>query len=228
MSERRFSHEDVQRVLASAAEADAVLGPGAEDGGMTLAEVQHIGAEAGISASSIAVAAAALDRVPRTVGVPRLLWMRTGVAQTVTLPRPLDDMAWRYLAAYVRETFEAAGREEERPGQHEWRNGNLRITLEVIGQGALLQMVTHRGNARALGRVAGWLFVGSAAIETGTIVAAHGFQIAAAAIFMCAGGAAATAVGMFQLRGWTSRRRAQFNAVADYARHLSASSDFAQ
>lgn len=228
MPERRYSHEDVQRILASAAEADAALGSGTADGGMTLAQIQRIGAEAGITGSSIAAAAAALDRAPRTVGAPRLLWMRTGVSQTITLPRPLDDTAWRYLAAYVRETFEATGREDERPGQHEWRNGNLRITLEAIGESALLQMTTHRGNARALARVAGWLFVSSAAIETGTIVSAQGFHVVAAAVILAAGGAAATTAAMLQLRGWTSRRRAQFDAVADYARQLSASSTLPQ
>jgi hypothetical protein len=228
MPERRYSHEDVQRILASAAEADAVLGPGADDGGLTLADIQRIGAEAGLTAASITAAAAALDRAPRTVGTPRLLWMRTGVSRTVTLPRSLDDTSWRYLAAYVRETFDATGREEERPGQHEWRNGNLRIVLESLDQGALLQMTTHRGNAHALGRVAGWLLVSSAAIETGTAFSAQGIHVAGAAVVLGAGSAAATAIGIFQLRGWTARRTAQFDAVAQYARQLSASSSILQ
>jgi len=68
----------------------------------------------------------------------------------------------------------------------------------------------------------------SAAIETGTALSPHGFHIAAAAVVLGAGSAAATAVGLFQLRGWTWQRRAQFDAVAAYARQLSAASTIEQ
>ena len=56
MSERRYSDEDVHRILADAVEVDAA-GLGAERG-LTLAQIQSIAAEAGLSPASVVAALA--------------------------------------------------------------------------------------------------------------------------------------------------------------------------
>lgn len=225
MPERRYSDEDVKRILFSAVESDAALSTDATECGMTLAEIQSIAAEAGVSPASVGAAADALDHPPSAPANARVFGLPISVGHTVALPRALDDAEWRRLVAFLRDTFQAQGREEQVAGRREWRNGNLRITVESLGDSALLQMRTRKSDARSLIRAGISLLLGSVVVETATTLAHRGAHAAAGVLTLALGGAAMAAVGALQLPSWSAARRKQFDAVAQYARRLSAGED---
>ena len=219
MPERRYSDEDVHRILSNAVEVDAA-GVGA-DRGLTLAQIQSIAAEAGLSPAAVTAAAEALDRTPPLPATPRMMGLPVGVAQSVAIPGTIDDAGWRRLVALLRDTFEAQGREEQGAGRREWRNGNLRIALEEVGGTTLLHMRTRKENARAFIRTGGTLLLGSVVVEAATVFAHTGPGALVGVLAMALGGGAMAAVGALQLPSWSAARRKQFEAVAEYARQLS-------
>ena len=228
VSERRYSDDEVQRILDSAVESDAALTAGATQTGMTLAEIQRIAEEAGVSPVSVTAAAAAIDRVPAVRSSSRMLGLAVGVGNTVPLPRPLDNVEWHRLVAFLRDTFEARGRVEEVAGRREWRNGNLRISVETIGDTAVLEMRTRKSNARSLMAMGLSLLCGAAV--GGTLVALGQASPAAAhgVLTIALTGTGITAAGAVQLPWWSSTRRKQFEAVGEYAQRLSAGEDAAR
>jgi hypothetical protein len=223
--ERRYTDDEVQRIIASAVESETALTTSSAAPGMTLEEVQRIAAEAGVSPASIAAAAAALDRVPATAASSRLLGLPVGVGNTVPLPRPLDDTEWQRLVIFLRNTFDAHGRIEESAGRREWRNGNLRISVDRIGEAAVLEMRTHKSQARSLIRAGVGLLVGSGFAGTMALLAHTGGGAVGAALSLALAGGAITATGAVQLPGWSAARRKQFASVAEFARRLTAGSE---
>jgi hypothetical protein len=224
MPERRYSDDDVHRILSSAVEVDAAVDAGAGRG-LTLAQIQSIAAEAGLSPAAVAAAADALDRTPPVPATPRMMGLPVGVAQSVAIPGTIDDAGWRRLVAFLRDSFEAQGREELGVGRREWRNGNLRIALEDVGGTTLLHMRTRKENARALIRSGGFVVLGSAVMEAATAFVHAPPNTLAGALAMALGGVTMAAVGLLQLPAWSAARSRQFEAVAEFARQLSARPD---
>jgi len=218
MTERRYSDEDVHRILSNAVDVDAAVSAGR---GMTLAEIQSIAAEAGLSPAAVAAAAEALDRTPSVPATPRMMGLPVGVAQSVTIPGTIDDAGWRRLVVFLRDTFEAQGREEEGGGRREWRNGNLRISLEEAGGATIVHMRTRKDSARSLVQTGGFVVLGSAVMEAATAFVHAPPNTLAGVLAMALGGVTMAAVGLLQLPPWSAARRKQFEAVADYARQLS-------
>lgn len=220
MPERRYTDQEVQRILNTAAESEAALTAGSAAEGMTLAEIQHIAAEAGLNASAVSAAAVAVDRAPVPVN-RRMLGLPLGVGQTVSLPRDLDDADWRRLVAFLRDTFEAQGQETQVAGRREWRNGNLRVSVESLGDSALLQMRTRKGGAQSLIGTGLSMVLGTGVVAAITALTGADTQAVYWMMPMVFGGGAMAATGAAQLPSWSSKRRAQFEKVADYARQLS-------
>jgi hypothetical protein len=65
MAERRYTDEEVAAIFERATETEHAALPAAEGKGMTLAALQEIGREAGISPESISAAARSLDTAGR-------------------------------------------------------------------------------------------------------------------------------------------------------------------
>lgn len=221
MSDRRFTDEEVQQILAAAAQAEGAERTTSDaESGMTLAELQRVASEAGLSSAAIAKAAAALDHKSVALGDPRILGLRTGVARSVTLSRPLTDVEWRKVVAALRDTFAASGREEQVEGRREWRNGNLRVTLESVGDGAWLEMRTQKESARGLVR-GGLAIVGvSAIVEVVLAVTGANAGGMAGVLTTTLAGAGMAAFGALQLPTWLSARRRQFAAIAEYVQQI--------
>lgn len=220
MSERRYTDDEVQRILASASESDAALGAGATERGMTLAELQQIATEAGLSAASVASAAKALEVAPAPLRAPRMFGLKVGVGQEAPLARPLDDAEWRRLVAFLRDTFEAQGKEEIGGGRREWRNGNLRIAVEHYGDATVLRMRTRKENAQGMMRIgAAFLLGGAVTGLIGLVMQAAG-PGATGAVGLALGGGTMLGAGALQLPRWSAAREKQFAAVAEYARRL--------
>src|SRR5687767_272399 len=109
MTDRRFNEAEVAAILEKAAEAQHTNSGQLPSGeGMTLAELQAIGSEAGIDPRLVAQAANALDKPGRPTS-RSFLGLPIGVGRTIELGRRLSDDEWDRLVVDLRETFDARG-----------------------------------------------------------------------------------------------------------------------
>jgi len=211
MSERRYSDEEVRRILSLAAEAETAAIE-ESDRPWSLRDIERIGAEAGIAPQAVSAAALALEHQP-TEGAS-LFGLPVAVSRAVPLSRGLSDADWDALVAQLRETFAARGHLQVSGARREWRVGNLRVTHEPAGTGALLRMRTRKGDAQ------GFLAFGALLLMTALYLSTFARPVAWLA------GVVATlliVVGLLRLPAWARRRERQFEALAAYARRLTAS-----
>ena len=150
-SERRYTEDEVDKILDRATKAASARGPGASDStGLTLPELQEIGKEVGIPEEVITEAATSLDRPEsKRPATQTFLGQTIGVGRTVDLPRPLTDKEWSLLVMDLRDTFDANGRISDQGPFRQWRNGNLQALLEPTETGQRLRLRTVQGNARS-------------------------------------------------------------------------------
>ncbi|MEX1181695.1 MAG: hypothetical protein WEF86_00565 [Gemmatimonadota bacterium] len=86
MTERRYDDDEVAAIFANAADTREVTRrTSASATGMTLAELQEIGREVGLSPEAVARAASQLERTAPTATSRRFLGLPIGVGQTVEL-----------------------------------------------------------------------------------------------------------------------------------------------
>ena len=121
----------------------------AEGNGLTLAALQDIGREVGISAESISLAARSLDLAGRPVS-RKFMGLPIGVGRTVEFDRPLSDSDWERLVADLRETFAARGTVRYDGPFRQWTNGNLQALVEPTPNGHRLRLQTVKGDSRVL------------------------------------------------------------------------------
>ncbi len=147
--ERRYNEQEIAGIFKQAAEAQETAQrrlPHTE--GLTLAELQEIGKEAGITPEFIARSAAAVDRTGPAPPPTRFLGLPISVARTVDLPGPLSDENWDRLVVELRETFQAHGKLRRDGSLREWKNGNLHAVVEPTEAGHRLRLYTVKGNAK--------------------------------------------------------------------------------
>lgn len=217
MPAERFNEDQAAAIFARAAEAEASgIQPASGAGGMTLAELQEIGREAGLSPEAVAQAAASLRSAPTHVPAPTFLRVPIGVARTVALERPLSDEEWGGLVAELRTTFNADGRVYSDGSFREWRNGNLRVSAGPAPGGYQVEMRTSKGSARRL-MTAGGIMTGISAtlLVVGTLTVS---TIAGDVTPLLPIGAAVFGVGVLQVPAWARRRREQFDRIAERLR----------
>src|SRR5438067_9865858 len=109
MPDRRYSDEEVRRIIALAAEAETAAGERAERP-WTLSDIEQIGAGAGLVPEAIAAAAVALERQPASPELGRYFGLPVAVSRAVPLSRHLSDEDWDRLVSRLRDTFSAEGR----------------------------------------------------------------------------------------------------------------------
>src|SRR5687767_2602959 len=140
MTERRYTDEETAAIFRSAAEGPrlpATQSSGTD--GLTLADLQIIGQEVGISPETVARAAKALE--VRRSGVSRtLLGLPVGVERRVALGRRLTDAEWEHLVVELRDVFQARGRIKAEGSFRQWTNGNLYVLLEPTPAGHRLRL----------------------------------------------------------------------------------------
>ena len=228
MADRRYSDEDVRRIIALAAEAEAAAAP---ERRWTLGDVEQIGAEAGIAPSAVTAAAMVLEQQPNVVPPTRYFGLPVSVARAVPLGRTLSDEDWAQLVAELRTTFAAEGRMRVQGARREWRVGNLRVTHEPAGRGALLQLRTRKGNAPSVLLLGVMLLV---IAVVAAVVASAGAAAAAGApdpgdarrlAFAWIAGLAGLLLlvgGALRLPLWARERARQFDGLAAVARRIAA------
>src|SRR5213083_3720545 len=164
MADRRYNDKEIAAIFRAAAEQEpqSPQREVARDEGLTLAELQAIGGEVGISSDAVAQAARAVD-VRLGTGSRTFLGLPIGVARTVNLNRRLTDEEWERLVVQLREVFNARGRTRSEGSLRQWTNGNLQVLLEPTETGDRLRFGTVHGAARA-SIVAGFAALGVTAV----------------------------------------------------------------
>jgi hypothetical protein len=219
MTERRYSDAEVEEIFSLAAETEQQTRrqlPARDDHGMTLAELQKIGQEAGIMPEAVAQAARSLDQ-PRQPETPVFLGLPVGAARTVRLERRMTDEEWERLVVELRETFNARGVIRAEGSLRSWTNGNLQVLLEPDGEGQRVRFRTVKGNARpymfmglGLMGVAAATFV--AGMLTPNLSRPDFFeQVGMFAVL----GAGFFAAGALPLKRWAKLRREQMDRLAE-------------
>lgn len=219
--ERRYGDEEVATIFQNAATPQASSGGAVTStSGLTLRELQAIGAEVGLEPERIADAAAALE-VHRGTGPRRThLGMPVAVGRTLDLPRAPTDREWEQLVAELRQTFGAHGKQVSQGNLRSWTNGNLHAYVEPTDAGYRLRLGTTKGDAVAVGRlgIAGVV----AAVLMGLIMLMIGEfdEDASPALIFALMGIFALAVNAFRLPSWARTREEQMEHIAARARTL--------
>jgi hypothetical protein len=216
MSERRYTDEEVAEIFRRATEAQPPerrqLAP---VDGLTIAELQEIGRQAGIAPDQVARAALSMDRVG-TRTRRSLLGFPIGVGTTVELGRTLTDAEWERLVGDLRETFDARGTVSRDGSLRQWSNGNLHVMLEPGQQGQRLRMRTF--NARARMWIAAGLAYGVGAGAAAVISLLTGgldSSTSTSVAFLGVAGVALFAAGAARLPGWARQRLAQMQGIGE-------------
>lgn len=213
MTDRRYDDDEAAEIFRKAAEGPQSL-PSQTSGevGMTLAELQDIAREAGISPDAVASAARSLEIQPRASG-RTFLGLPIGVERTVALDRKLSDDEWERLVVQLREIFHARGRVSSTGSFRQWTNGNLQVLLEPTAGGQRLRLSTTKGNA-----VATMLF-GAAMLGIGVVMAiaatmsGHLADATTGIAIFAGGGVVTIANGALRLPGWARLRERQMEAI---------------
>lgn len=214
MSDRRYSDEEVAAIFRVAAErAPAPLQPVPSQDGLTLADLQLIGREVGISPAAVAQAAVTLDA--RSSSTQRkFLGLSVGVSRTVDLNRRLTDDDWERVVAQLREVFDAAGRTHYEGSTRRWWNGNLNVLLEPGETGHWLRFRTFNCQAQV------WLTLGLVALGAAAAAAlavgmnGHLAQASSGIAFLGVVGVGMIASAGLRLRGWARLRGSRMESVA--------------
>ena len=220
MDDRRYNEQEVADIFGRAAEAQGeatrALPPGE---GMTLAELQDIGQQVGMTAEAVADAARSLDRhEPRFRR--QLLGLTIGVGRTVVLERRLTTDEWERLVVKVRETFDARGNVKSEGSLRQWTNGNLQVLVEPTEHGDRLRMRTVNAYAQmaiavGVGVIAVPVLVAAVAAVAGVPNIGERIESLAPMALM---GAASLGVGLVRLRGWARTRLQQMDEIAAWVR----------
>jgi hypothetical protein len=219
MSDRSYDEAEVRKILELATTLQPVRQPTGTTDGISLAELQSIGAEVGVDPASIARAAATLDaggitRPRTTLGLPM------EVGRVVPLARAPTDQEWERLVAELRATFHAQGRVAGHGGMREWSNGNLHACVEPSAHGYQLRLGTVKGDARALNALGATGLLAGATVAVSMLLAGevHG-ALVVPAIFGTAGMGAFLA-NMLRLPRWARQRERQMGHIANRAQDI--------
>jgi hypothetical protein len=183
---------------------------------MTLAEVEAIGREVGITPAVIRQAASSIDRGGQ--GIARsFLGLPIGVGHVVDLQRKLSDEEWERVVVDLRETFDARGTVRQEGTLRSWSNGNLQALLEPNGTGGhRLRLRTLKGDARAM--IGGGLAIFGAGAALLAISSVSGLTEdpgrLVSLVFLQAGGLVMAGLSALRLPGWARLRRRQMEEIA--------------
>jgi hypothetical protein len=149
-TERRYNEQEIAAIFKQAAQAqeEARQHMAANDG-LTLEELQEIGATAGITPAFIEQAAAAVSRTGAPPPRKTQLGIPIGVARSVDLPGSFTEADWERLVVDLRDTFHARGKLRQDGSFYQWTNGNLQALVEPTGAGYRLRLSTDRQQGRS-------------------------------------------------------------------------------
>ena len=214
MTDRRFNDDEVAAIFARATDVRQTNQrqlPSNE--GMTLAELQAIGREAGIAPERVALAAAEIDQLGNATS-RRFLGLPLGVGRTVELGRRLTDDEWDRLVVDLRETFDARGVVRQEGSFRQWTNGNLQALVEPSATGHRIRLRTTNAGLRGW-MMGGLSMIGLAGVSSlAAVVGDTGQVITAVVVQLGAIGAGMFAFGALRVPSWARTRQKQMEDVA--------------
>lgn len=217
--ERRYNEKEIDEIFRDAAKSqEAAQRQLSHSEGLTLAELQQIGEEAGITAEFIARSAAGVDQTDFPQPQTRFLGLPISVARTIDLPGPLSDEAWDRLVVGLRETFGANGQVRSDGSLREWKNGNLRALVEPTDSGHRLRLQTLKGSAQT-GLIGGLALLAFGIISL-TILMAKGDIVFAEILLpmlFCVAGLGVSGITALRLPRWISERSDQMEKMGQRA-----------
>ena len=145
--DHQFTEDEAREVFARAAERQHAVRSKGE--GLSLDELRAIGREAGLDPEHVEAAARAVATGEPETGRTGLGPLPSGVFRTEVLPGPPTEVLWDHVVADARRTFSARGKVSDTGRAREWRNGNLRVTLEAEGADASRLSLQTRRQERA-------------------------------------------------------------------------------
>lgn len=213
MAERRYTEEESAIIFRAAAEQPPTpTDQRSHSDGLTLAELQAIGSEAGIAPDAVAHAARALE-VHQGAESRTILGLPFGVERRVALRRRLTDEEWEQLVVQLRDVFKARGRTTSDGSLRQWTNGNLHVLLEPTPTGDRLRLGSFHANAAAAVRLGLAALGGAGFLAIANLLGGHLASTGAIA-GLVAGGLVALANGALRLPGWARLRGRQMEDVA--------------
>ena len=217
---RRFGDKEIEAIFKAAADKDTPLPDSGEAQGLTLPELQAIGAEVGFAPEHVADAVAMLGSRPGTVSQGRFLGMPVSVGRTVDLPRVPTEREWEILVTELRSTFEATGKIKAQGSFRQWTNGNLGVFIEPTESGSRLRLRTRKGDAAALNTLGlGGVGVGLLMLVAGMLVGNPATELIAPTLFATSG-AGAFLMNALRLPRWAQKRETQMTWLAARAAKL--------
>jgi hypothetical protein len=216
MTEHRYNEEEVAAIFERASEvSQASPRQTSPAEGMTLAELQDIGREVGISAESIALAAQTLGQTGRSAS-RTFMGLPIGAARTVWLDRELSDAEWERFVVDLRDTFNARGNVKSQGSLRQWTNGNLQALLEPTATGHRIRLRTTKGGA--VGSLVGGLALFGYSAALFSIAVAQGALSATGTlpgiVLLGIGGAGIFVTNAIRLPRWSRTRRRQMDEIA--------------
>jgi hypothetical protein len=214
MTERRYNDDEVAAIFAKAAEGPRPLPlQSQQTDGLTLAELQQIGGEAGMSPAAVARAARELEVRPFARS-RRFLGLPIGVERTITLNRWLSDAEWERVVVQLREVFDARGTMSGHGSFRQWTNGNLQALLEPTETGHRLRLRTTRGSAQAGFAVGSTMLGVSGALAAATAAGGHLAAASTGVVMLALIGAGMIANSALRLPGWAKLRGRQMDEIS--------------
>jgi hypothetical protein len=213
MSERRFNEDEVAEIFRAASELENASPKAlARVDGLTLAELQQIGEEAGLRPDLVARAAAA-HVTAGSASTSRVLGLPIGVSHTVDLDHVMTDEEWALLVSELRETFDAKGVLKHDGAFRQWSNGNLHVLVEPTPTASRVRLRTRNGLSQTL-MTGGAITLVGAVISTllDGVGADPNAMRGAIALYAVGGGMGLW--GVLRLPPWAQRRRRQMEAIA--------------
>jgi len=214
MTDRRYNDKEIAAIFRAATEGP--LSPQRQvppEEGLTLADLQAIGREVGISPAAVAQAAQALD-IRRETAARTFFGLPIGVARTVNLNRRLTDPEWERLVVQLREVFNARGTTRSDGSLRQWTNGNLQVLLEPTEAGHRLRFRTLHGAARASMGAGLAVFGVTATVAVATAISGHLGDAIPEIVLLLAAGMAMIVNGALRLPRWARLRGRQMDALA--------------
>jgi len=214
MTDRRYNDKEIAAIFRAATEGPlSPLRQVPPEEGLTLADLQAIGREVGISPAAVAQAAQALD-IRRETAARTFFGLPIGVARTVNLNRRLTDPEWERLVVQLREVFNARGTTRSDGSLRQWTNGNLQVLLEPTEAGHRLRFRTLHGAARASMGAGLAVFGVTASVAVATAISGHLGDTMPEIVLLLAAGMAMIVNGALRLPRWARLRGRQMDALA--------------
>ena len=221
---RRYDDDEVREIFERATSLDQPTGSSrgtssaSGASGMTLAEIQEIGAEAGIDPALVARAAAGLDTTGGAVPTIRRMGVPVSVGRIVDLPGRLTDEEWTRLVVRLRDHFNARGTVTHEGSLRSWSNGNLQILMEPTLDGYRLRMRSLSNSIR--GRLIAGAITLMATVALVALALLGGGGLSEVLTLVVLGGGPGSALfgsAFFDSRRWTATRDAQFQEIGAMA-----------